>query len=797
MKCSECRRYFYPTLLTLFLAAVLSLSGCTSPEKAKAEHLSRGEALLKEEKFQEASIEFRNAIQIDDKFAPAHWGLARAYEGLQRFQEAFDELGRTIDLDPKNLDARVRLGNYYMANAPKYHEALPEAERLAKDILQKDPNNIEGHILMGSVLFAQNQHDNAFTEINHAIELDPKRVESYLALARFYAATNDQVKAEETFKRAIALNSASALGYSEYGKYLVQLNRPVEAETALRKAVEVEPANRNSRWILASFYLVNKQIDKAEDAYKTLAALDKDRPEGRAMLADFYSAVNKFDEAIKIYEEIIAKSPDYVPGRYRLGEIMLMRGDLKGATAQVDELLKKDKNDRQALLLRARVRAQSGQTADLKAAVEDLKEVLKQEPNSRLALYFMAQANFSLGLVDQARAFAGDLERNYPDYLPVKLMQVQISLTSGDPKSALRLASDLIARLSKSGPDRETSPQMLAGLNAKARIARGTAELQLGDTKAARQDFVDASISAPTDTDAYVDLAVASLIENKPDDAIGFYEKALSIDPVNFNALSGLIDLFVKRKQMDKAYARIDQVLAANPNNASLHFLKAQIYGVEQNAKEAEAELSKTLELDPNYVAARSSLGALFVNLKQEDRAISEYRKILDIRPDSATTYTMIGMLEDARKNYDAAVDNYRKALQQDQNSMIAANNLAWLYAVQGKGNLDEAVRLAQGVVQKNPNTPGFADTLGWVYYKKGLYGAAVEQLQKAVSLDEAAASRKNLSQSPTYHYHLGVALGAKGDKVAAKREIELALHLAEKGQFAEADDARKALATL
>ncbi len=207
--------------------------------------------------------------------------------------------------------------------------------------------------------------------------------------------------------------------------------------------------------------------------------------------------------------------------------------------------------------------------------------------------------------------------------------------------------------------------------------------------------------------------------------------------------------------------------------------------------------MSKTLELDPNYVAARSSLGALFVNTKQEERAIGEYRKILEARPDNATAYTLIGMLEDARKNYDAAAENYRKALQADQNAAIAANNLAWLYAVQGKGNLDEAARLAQSVVQKNPNTAGFVDTLGWVYYKKGLYAAAVEQLQKAVSLDEAAAKKSNASPSPTFHYHLGAALAAKGDKAAAKREIEQALRLAEKVPFADADDARKVLATL
>ena len=82
---SECRGYtFHITVFCLLLAAVISLAGCSNPEKAKAEHVRKGEAYLKDSKFQEASLEFRNAIQIDDKLAAAHWGLARAYEGLER-----------------------------------------------------------------------------------------------------------------------------------------------------------------------------------------------------------------------------------------------------------------------------------------------------------------------------------------------------------------------------------------------------------------------------------------------------------------------------------------------------------------------------------------------------------------------------------------------------------------------------------------------------------------------------------------------------------------------------------------
>jgi len=210
-----------------------------------------------------------------------------------------------------------------------------------------------------------------------------------------------------------------------------------------------------------------------------------------------------------------------------------------------------------------------------------------------------------------------------------------------------------------------------------------------------------------------------------------------------------------------------------------------------------EAELNKSLELDPNYLASYSTLAALYIQSNQQDRAIAQYQKIISLRPENATPYVLIGMLEDQRKNYDVAADNYRKALEKDPTSVIAANNLAWLYATTGKGNLDEAVRLAQGAVQKSPNVSGFVDTLGWVYYKKNLHSAAVEQLRKAIFLNEAEARLTNGAPAASYHYHLGMALKEKGDKEESRRELQTAIKLAEKSPFADVEEAKKALATL
>lgn len=798
---NECFGYRYTRiLLYLFLAAVVSLSGCTDPEKAKADHIQRGEQYLKDLKYTEASLEFRNALQIDDRSGPAHWGLARSFEGLQRLPEMITELQKTLEFDKNNLDARVKLGNYYLAASSGRPELLAEAERLVKETLERDANHIEAHILMGSVLFAKKENDGAFAELNRAIELNPQRVESYLSLARFHIVSRNRDKAEETYKKAISVSPNSPLAHSEYGKFLVQGNRLGEAEAELNKAVEVGPTDRNARFVLASFYLVNRQLDKAEEAFKALANLDAEKPESQVVLADFYSSVRRLDEAVKIYQDVLAKSPDFMQGRYRLAELLLVRGDTPGAIAQVDHALKKDKQDRQALLLRARIRAQGGQTEGLKAAIEDLKVVLNQEPNSRLGLYFMAQANFGMGLVDQARAFASELDRNYPDYLPGKLMQLQLTLLGADAngaKSTISLANELLERVSKVAPDRENSPQVLGEIQERTLVARGTAQMQLKNYAAARQDFEQARQIAPKDAIVYNSLALLALEENKQEEALAAFDQALQVDPTNFAALNGFLTLHARAKRIDLAQSKVDQLLASNPNSATLHYFKAHVYRVQDNIQAAEAEFRKSLELDPNYIASYSALGEMFIAMKQQDRAIAEYQKILSIRPDNAAIYTMIGILEDSRKNLDAAADNYRKALEKDPNAIYAANNLAWLYAESGKGNLDEALRLAQGVVQKNPNIAGFVDTLGWVYYKKNLYDLAADQLQKAVALDEAAARAAKSSPSGTYQYHLGMALKGKGDKEGSRRALEASVRLGEQKSFPYTDQARQALASL
>jgi tetratricopeptide (TPR) repeat protein len=785
-ECPRARRV--RALAATMLAALFLLlaAGCSNPEKAKAEHVQRGEALLKERRWQEASLEFRNAIQIDENMASAHWGLAQAYLQLGRSSEYFEELQRAAKLDPNNVEARVRLAQGYLLafDREKRPQYLEEADRIVGEILARDPKSPDGHILAANVIFFKAGPDaakQAEEKIEYAISLNPQRIESYIGLAKFYQQTGRAADAEGVFKRAVSINDRSSLAHGEYAIFLVQAGRKGEAEGEFRKAVEVDPENRDARRVLASYYLVNQRYDRAEQEYKAWAQLDWDKAEGRARLADYYATVGRFDEAAALYEEIVKNFADYTRGRYRLGEISMQRGDVKGAKTQVDALLNTNERDIDALFLRARIRATEGR---LKDAIGDLKTVLDQEPRSKLGLYFMSDALYRDGQHEQARARAADLERYYPDFLPVKLLQIQIDLDMGDHDGARRMADDLVKKLQEAAPSGDMTPQILTDIKTNALLLRGKASLALGYKAASRDeamklfeaagaDFDTARQSVPNSPLPYVNLADAAGAEGKVDEAQQQLERALSIDRTNSQALTALINLSAATGRLDQARSRIEQLTNEQPDNAQLQYLLGQAYrnGNQQqpaDAGRAEAAMSRAVVLEPEYMPAYAALAEIYLATNQPDRAVEQYKKILEKRPDNFEAYRNLGMIESGRGQADAAVDYYRRALTIRPDEPISANNLAAMYADQGRGNAEEAIRLAQDIVRRYPNEAGFADTLGWVYFRKGLYRDAVEQLQRAVTL----ASKRGGDNS-LYRWHLGAALKENGDHLAARRELQ------------------------
>lgn len=789
MRFKECPkitiRFFMQIAVCGLLLFIVSCGG------SKEKHLSRGEEYLQKRKFHEALMEFRTAAEIDRTSGDAQWGLARAYENLGQLGETIEALRKAVDYSPDNLAAKVRLGNYYLLVQPPM---IAESEKIVEDIFAKDPNHIEGRILKASVAAAQNKPEaEVLQTLDEAIALDPKRTDSYISKARYFQKIDKPTQAEETIKSGIAVSPNVAVGYTEYGRFLEYANRAVESEAQYLKAVQVEPKNIDAHEAVAEFYTATRQFEKAEKTHLELIAIQENSPESRIGFAEFYSRIGRSDDSVRMLGEIVAEQPEYVRARYRLAEIHLDRRQHEKVSEQIVELLKINDKDTEALLLKARL-ALAENRAD--EAAKDLEEILKKLPSHKDALFYMVEARLGLGQSEQARAFIGDLEKYHPNYLKTRLLMIQAAFADGDSATAFRLSNDLFRTTTGTVSTNSAMAGEIAELRFRALSARGLANLELGKFAEARADLTEVHKSAPRSASALINLARLASAERNFDESLAMYDRALGLDAGNFDALSGSVSVLNRQKRFADAHSKVDAAIAASSSSAALHFLKADIFLGEKNVEAAEAELKRSIEIDADYFPAYATYASILVDRNQTDEAIAQYRKVLDKQP-SAAIYTLIGMLEESRDGFAEAEKNYRKALDLMPGMPIAANNLAWLIADRGQGNLDEALKLSQGVVNQNAGHAGYFDTLGWVYFKKGLFVPAVEQFRKAVALDETESKRTGAPINPAFRLRLATALASSGDKAAARREVETSLQNSNGLSPQEAENAKSLLSTL
>jgi len=756
--------------------------------------LAKGEEYLQKRKFHDALMQFRSAVESDPASAKAHWGMARAYENLGQFNETVEELRKTVELDDANLEAKAKLGNYFLLVRPPM---IPETETLRDEILTADPSFIEGHILSASIMAAQGRPDaEVVAAVNKAIALNPKRIESYISLERLYVTREKIGEAEAAIKNGLAQCPPSVTGFTEYGRFLMYAERDAEAEAQFQKAIETDPSSIEAEEAIAEFFVTSRQMDKAEAAYLRLVQIQENSPESRLELADFYDKAGRKDDAISVLDQILGEVPEYALARYRLGQVYLDRKDFGKVNEQLEILLKINNEDTEALMLRARLNLQENKPDE---AITDVEQVLKKTPSAKEPLFLMAQSRLALNQIDPANAFIADLDKYHPSYLKTYLLKIQSAFAVGDSNAALKVSNELVDKATATVPDAENDPLTLQDLRVRGISSRGLAYLDLGKIAEAKADLQNVVQMSPRSASALVNLAKVFVATRDNQAALDLYEKALAMDVQNFDAATGVVNASIALGNVAYAHTKTADLMEASsgsPNTlAALHYLNSTIYSAEKNAAAAESELKTAIGLDESYLPAYSAYASLLAGQNRTDEAIAQYVSVIEKKP-AAPIFTLLGILEDSRGGTAAAENYYRQALSLSPDNPIAANNLAWLIA-DHQGNLDEALQLATTAVSKNANVAGFFDTLGWVYLKKGLPLPAVEQFKKAVALEDMNAQKTRAVANPGYRMRLGMAFAMAGDKLSARREVEASLRDVDGLTQGEAAQAKNVLANL
>ena len=235
----------------------------------------------------------------------------------------------------------------------------------------------------------------------------------------------------------------------------------------------------------------------------------------------------------------------------------------------------------------------------------------------------------------------------------------------------------------------------------------------------------------------------------------------------------------------DAARQRAEAAMVRRPKSADVILLGARTYSATGDVAKAEETLKRALTLDPDNVEIYGMLGQLLYQQGRLEEGRKEFEKVVSQQPRNVAVLTMLGLIARRQGKPEEAMQRYERILTIDGDAVMAANNLAYLYAEHNR-NLDKAIELASIAQKKLPNDPNAADTLGWVYVRKGLATVGLRFLEMAV---------QKMPNDAQFRYHLGAAYAQLKDTDKAKVQLEQALKLDEK--FEGSGAARSLLASL
>ena len=727
------RKFSSFILLFVMLMALCSCGG--GPEAKKMKFYDRGMSLYEQGDYVKAALEFKNALQVDQKFAKAYQMLGLTYLKQNDFRHAYGMLHKAVELNADLLDAQVNLGKLLLlGREPKKamekadlvlavkadnQEALAlkaacllagkqeaEARKIVESLVQKESRLADPYLMLAKMQVHKKDFAGAKKTLKHLLEFNPKHRQAHLLLVGILEQQQDLKAAEQELKTMIAGDPEPDKIRLLLAKFYNQHGREKAAEDVLLGLIAAHPDQSEYRLLLARFYAEKHQEEKMVDLLKQ-AHIDLPRNYGVCdMLARYYVTRRQVDQAMKLledYVDTVRAGPDFLKAKLLMAVVDFQEQKKDRALKLVDEVLKENPADIKAHELKGDILASS---KDFAGATGEYRVV-----------------------VDEA-----------PDNYGVRLKLARVHVANKEPN----LAKDVLKKT--------------LGLN-------------------------------PRVTEAGMGLASIYRQEGKNQLAVEQLEKVLVVNPDAVPALEQIVDIMIREKKTgDKILARIQQQLTKRPKNPLYHVLLGRYYIISHQPDKARKSLQAALDLDPENQPAIFALARLEQLEGSLDVAIARYQGLRKRNPDHPGLAMITASLYEKQGKPEKAGAIYREILVKNPQSMVAANNLAFYYAEYDPSpeHLQEALRLIAPLLERFPQEPVVVDSAAWVYYRLGEYARARDLL---------LAVQDKLDKIPIGQYHLGMACLKLDDSRQAKEWLTKSVDSKEK--FSGRENALKLLKTL
>ena len=330
----------------LFLLLAALVAGCSrDPNVRKLKFLQQGDVYFKKGKYPEANISYSRALQIDPRFVEAHYKRAQGLLKQNSWAAAFQELSRTVDLQPENWPAQLDLGQLFLADGKPQ-----EAKDRALLILQGNPKHAEAQLLLSDADAALGNLEDALEEARTATEMAPDRSASLINLGLIQARTSAFDDAEASLKKAQSLDPGSITPLLALANLYERQGRWADAEKEFQAATSLTPKSTAPRMGLAGLYLAQGQDSLAEKVLTDAKQQLSDDPAAYRMLGDYYLSRGENAKAVAEFGSLSAVHPNDLTVRKTYIQLLITNKRIDEANQLNDAILKKTPQDVEALI---------------------------------------------------------------------------------------------------------------------------------------------------------------------------------------------------------------------------------------------------------------------------------------------------------------------------------------------------------------------------------------------------------------------------------------------------------------
>jgi cellulose synthase operon protein C len=245
----------------------------------------------------EAARSFQNALRLDDRWAPAYAGLARAL-ARDNPPAAAAAAERALAIDPQLADAHLLLAQLELDNT-RYDEARTRIDA----VLAVNPVHLEARSLLGAIAYVRDDRPAFDAEVRRVLEINPAYGEVYRIAGELTARHYRFEEAVALTRDAVALDPSNARAHADIGMHLMRTGDEAEARQALDRAFRLDPYD------LVTYNLLDllDKLDKFE-VFEEGNIILKLHPEEAPVLKDL--AMPLAQEALKTLSERYRFTPE-------------------------------------------------------------------------------------------------------------------------------------------------------------------------------------------------------------------------------------------------------------------------------------------------------------------------------------------------------------------------------------------------------------------------------------------------------------------------------------------------------